>query len=234
MPLITTVTGTRRICAQRDEGLAARPVRRASVMRTLTILATTLAIGCAAPAPTRPFDTDGAPRRDATKDERTDADVAPLDPVVVDDGVRETATSNVWIGHVATVAPVDFGGGVFCSYRVVLSEVEVTLTVDPKGHVTSSRVHCTMTETTTAQCPAAPLGVRQNEFAYDESKDAPAALFAATLTPDPGNLPLASVTVTAEPGDARAMRAQLVFQRFGGTAASLDWTATTVVSLLRR
>ena len=206
-------------------------------MRTFMILATTLAIGCSAPTPTRPFDTDGTTRRDATKDEPTDADATPLDPVVVDDGVRETepaTTSNVWSGRVATVAPVDFGGGVFCSYRVVLSDVQVTLTVDPKGHVTSSRVKCTMTETTTAQCPAAPLGVRQNDFAYDASRDAPARLFAATLAPDPTNLPLASVTVTADPGDAREMRAQLVFQRFGGTAASLDWTATTAVSLLRR
>lgn len=206
-------------------------------MRTLTILATTLAIGCSAPAPTRPYDTDGTTRRDATKEERTDADGAPLDPVVVDDGVRETVpatASNVWSGRVATVAPVDFGGGIFCSYRVVLTDVEVTLTVGPKGHVTSSRVRCTMTETTTAECPAAPLGVRQNEFAYDESKNAPADLFAATLTPDPGNLPLASVTVTAAPGDAREMRAQLVFQRFGGSAPSLDWRATAEVSLLRR
>ena len=209
-------------------------------MRTLLVLSAMLisGSGCAAPAPSSELLGSSSPSERATTTSRRDAGASTVQPVVVEEGDATAVTpvpsgSGNWQGHVATTTAVDFGGGVFCAYRVVLSDIDVTLTLDQQGRITASRIQSTMTETTPSSCQAAPLGVQENDYAFDASTSTPAVLLTASLAPDAKNLPLANVTINAALVDVQNMRASIVFQRTGGTAASLDWKVTTEVQLTK-
>ena len=206
-----------------------------ATMRTILVLTAMLVSACSAPAPAEVF----TAKPDTAATTKHDAGATTVQPVVVEEGDTSSAaptTSDaiLWRGQIATTSPVAFGGGIYCSYSVVLSSIDVTLSLDRQGRVTASTIRNTMTESTPPDCPAAALGVQQNIYGFDATTQKPPVGLTVSLAPDAKNLPLANITLDAEVDDADHMSASIVFQRTGGTDPSLNWKVTTQVQLTQQ
>lgn len=191
--------------------------------------------GCSSTEAPRPFQTNGVSRAadgDDDDDDATDAD-EPRSRVPTDtSGTTPTPPARVptsWRGHIDTSPMVDFGGGKWCNYHVVLSDIELTMSLDAAGHITASDVTNTMTESATA-CEAEPLGVQRNTFAFRAPANTPATLTVMQVG-DPNNLPQADLTLVATPVDATHMKAQLLFHRTGAVDNVLNWRDAIDVEL---
>lgn len=140
------------------------------------------------------------------------------------------AVPTAWSGRLETSPMVDFGGGKWCNYHVVLSNIELHVTLDADGHIASTDLTNTMTETATA-CEAQPLGVQQNMYAFRKAANGAPSALTVMQTPDPNNLPQADVTLVADIRDASHMRARLLFHRTGAVEDVLNWRDTLDVDL---
>lgn len=200
----------------------------------------TLAIlGCATTAAPEPFQSEnrGASSRDRGDDDDDNdsthdrpASTEPTDTSGVTPTVPAAKGITVWRAHLDALPTKDFGGGKWCDYHVALSNIDLTLTLDPEGHITSSDVTSTMTETATA-CDLEPLGVQQNSYSFRVDADEAVDKLTVLVAPDPTNLPQANVTLTLEPINDQRMAGRLVFQRTGGAEPALDWNVSTNIEL---
>jgi len=201
------------------------------------------AIGCSSAEAPAPFHSSGVSRAADDDDDDSEASghrrptpskvcVVNCDPPVAGTSGGAPAASKVlaWHGRVDTSPMVDFGGGQWCNYHVVLSDLELHMTLDDAGHIASSDLTNTMTETATA-CDAEPLGVQANSYAFRKPTATTATTLTVMQTPDPNNLPQADVTLVAEAVDATHMRARLLFHRTGAVDNVLNWRDSIDVEL---
>jgi hypothetical protein len=208
-------------------------------MRSLLLIALLVAlpaIGCSSTEAPKPFTAQGgSTAADADGDDDDDATTTepkprsggyqpsktPTDTSGVTPTIPAAQGITAWRGRVDTTPMVDFGGGKWCNYHVVLSDIELNMTVDGNGHITSSDLGNTMTETATA-CDAQPLGVQKNTYSFRPA-DANATMTSTVLqVPDPKNLPQAEVTLTIEQAGAGHLKARLLFHRTGAVDPVLN------------
>jgi hypothetical protein len=141
------------------------------------------------------------------------------------------ANDVVWLGRLAKIAPVDFGGAPYCKYTVTFTDLTLKVTMDSEGNVKSTVATARMTETTGASCPHKPIAANTQTFSY--MTDQPSAELVVKMAGGTANKPSSELGFSATPGGADKMLAKISLHRTGVTAP-IEWTVKSDITLTRQ
>ena len=136
-------------------------------------------------------------------------------------------------GMLDATAPVQFGGDPYCTYTMVLRQIEIVLSIAGEDRVVDGQAqNLTVEEVipTTPPCPFPPSPPSIHRYRFSSSsavQDTVTVVFAA----DPSNTPLGTLVLEVTPSGP-GYQASFDYHRTD-QPAPLDWRVTGEVSLLR-
>jgi hypothetical protein len=140
----------------------------------------------------------------------------------------ETDPSTVYHGTLDQTAPVDFGGGNFCTYSITLTSLAVDVTVRPTGEVSAAAVQNLNVEGIVGTCPFTPSPPSIAKYSLASAKPIPNGA-TLELAGDPANAPKCTLTIEMiASGVDQAITA--TFHRTD-QATVLNWTVTAQLTL---
>ncbi len=132
-----------------------------------------------------------------------------------------------WTGALPATPVVTFGGSGYCTYAVQFTDVEVSITRDANGVITSSTVEGTFKETTVSECGQSVIPTHVHTYSFGGGQ--PSTGGGISLTPASTNEPRAKLILTPS-SDGGNPRAQLEWKRID-IGAPLDWSLNAEVAL---
>jgi hypothetical protein len=149
------------------------------------------------------------------------ADATPVD-------APATEASTVYHGTLDQTAPVDFGGGSFCTYSITLTSLAVDVTVRPTGEVTAASVQNLNVEGIVGTCPFTPSPPSIAKYTLASAKPIPNGA-TLELDGDPANAPKVALTIDMIASGVH----QAVTATFHRTdqATVLNWSVTAQLTL---
>jgi hypothetical protein len=150
------------------------------------------------------------------------ADATPVD-------APETDPSTVYHGTLDQTAPVDFGGGNFCTYSITLTSLAVDVTVRPTGEVTAAAVQNLNVEGIVGTCPFTPSPPSIAKYSLASAKPIPNGA-TLELDGDPANAPKCTLTIDDMVASGVHQAVTATFHRTD-QAAVLNWTVTAQLTL---
>ena len=174
--------------------------------------------------------------RDATPEDPLPVATSPPPPPPVDSGVvpleastadATTPSSETYAGALAATTKVTFGGDPYCTYEVMLENVEIVLGVLGTGEVTTSTVTDVVIETTTG-CPHPPMDPSMQSFAFATSTVTAGGIrvdFVGANTNQPKTSLVVDLVARADGYDATMTWTRIHAE------PQLAWKVTTVVPL---
>jgi hypothetical protein len=139
-----------------------------------------------------------------------------------------TEASTVYHGTLDQTAPVNFGGGVYCTYSITLTSLAIDVTVRPTGEVSGASVQNLNVEGIVGTCPFTPSPPSIAKYTLASAKPIPNGA-TLELDGDPANAPKVTLTIDMiATGVHQAVTA--TFHRTD-QAAVLNWSVTAQLTL---
>jgi hypothetical protein len=149
--------------------------------------------------------------------------------VAATDGVDAPGHETIYTGAIATVPPVTFGGGSFCSYTITLSQVAIAVHMrDSDAGVVSATATVHEVEAIVPPCPFGATPPSDASFTFASEMHVATSLFLA-FDGAPGDSPVVTLGVTLQHSDG-GFAATLEFHR-SDLGPPLDWDVFTTTQL---
>jgi hypothetical protein len=150
----------------------------------------------------------------------------PADATSVD--APDTQPSTIYHGTLDQTAPVDFGGGMFCTYSITLTSLAIDVTVRPSGEVTAAAVQNLNVEGIVGTCPFTPSPPSIAKYTLASAKPIPNGA-TLELDGDPANAPKVTLTIDMIASGVH-QTVTATFHRTDQTA-ELNWSVTAQLTL---